>query len=207
MKRLLALALCLALCLCGLAGCGDSAADDGAVPVARTSAHDVACFRVDGVVYPVVFGEPLLTREEIQDLLPVTDPAALAETITTVPDCLRYMKAKCFAFGESKNVKTTLTTGQGTPYDLCRAMVYLLDGDYRQCGRIDLTGPEDRYAMVCVELNDVYYLFDPSELDESGQWLGWLSGEGVCGPDADALVAAMVEQCPYGDFTAGAFVS
>ena len=62
-KRCIALLLCL-LTLAALTGCGESSAK-------AVTSNGVECYRVDGVCYPAVFGEPQLTGEEIM--------AALAE--------------------------------------------------------------------------------------------------------------------------------
>ena len=53
-KRCIALVLCL-LALLTLAGCGASAK--------AVTSNGVACYRVDSVCYPAVFGEPQLTEE------------------------------------------------------------------------------------------------------------------------------------------------
>ena len=55
-KRCIALVLCL-LTLAALTGCGASAK--------AVTSNGVECYRVDGVCYPAVFGEPQLTGEEI----------------------------------------------------------------------------------------------------------------------------------------------
>lgn len=52
-KRCVALVLCL-LTLLTLAGCGESSAK-------TVTSNGVECYRVDGVCYPAVFGEPQLT--------------------------------------------------------------------------------------------------------------------------------------------------
>ena len=60
-KRCIALLLCL-LTLAALTGCGESSAK-------AVTSNGVECYRVDGVCYPAVFGEPQLTGEEITALL------------------------------------------------------------------------------------------------------------------------------------------
>ena len=78
-KRCIALVLCL-LTLAALAGCGESSAK-------TVTSNGVECYRVDGVCYPAVFGEPQLTGEEITALLDSGDTAEMAVTVST---CLLY---------------------------------------------------------------------------------------------------------------------
>lgn len=84
-KRCIALVLCL-LTLAALTGCGASAK--------AVTSNGVECYRVDGVCYPAVFGEPQLTGEEITALLDGGDIAEMAVTVSTVPDALRLLKAR-----------------------------------------------------------------------------------------------------------------
>ena len=69
------------LTLAALTGCGASAK--------AVTSNGVECYRVDGVCYPAVFGEPQLTGEEITALLDGGDTAEMAATVSTVPDALR----------------------------------------------------------------------------------------------------------------------
>ena len=85
-KRCIALVLCL-LTLAALTGCGESSAK-------TVTSNGVECYRVDGVCYPAVFGEPQLTGEEITALLDGGDTAEMAATVSTVPDALRLLKAR-----------------------------------------------------------------------------------------------------------------
>ena len=85
-KRCIALVLCL-LTLAALAGCGESSAK-------TVTSNGVECYRVDGVCYPAVFGEPQLTGEEITALLDGGDTAEMAVTVSTVLDALRLLKAR-----------------------------------------------------------------------------------------------------------------
>lgn len=85
-KRCIALVLCL-LTLAALTGCGESSAK-------TVTSNGVECYRVDGVCYPAVFGEPQLTGEEITALLDGGDTAEMAVTVSTVPDALRLLKAR-----------------------------------------------------------------------------------------------------------------
>ena len=71
-KRCIALLLCL-LALAALAGCGGDSAK-------AVTSNGVECYRVDGVCYPAVFGEPQLTGEEITALLDSGDTAEMAAT-------------------------------------------------------------------------------------------------------------------------------
>ena len=104
-KRCIALVLCL-LTLAALAGCGESSAK-------TVTSNGVECYRVDGVCYPAVFGEPQLTGEEITALLDGGDTAEMAVTVSTVLDALRLLKARQQDSEDidSQDAETTLLRG------------------------------------------------------------------------------------------------
>ena len=108
-KRCVALVLCL-LTLAALAGCGESSAK-------TVTSNGVECYRVDGVCYPAVFGEPQLTGEEITALLDGVDTTEMAVTVSTVPDALRLLKARQQDSEDidSQDVETTLLRGSNQP--------------------------------------------------------------------------------------------
>lgn len=108
-KRCIALLLCL-LTLAALTGCGESSAK-------AVTSNGVECYRVDGVCYPAVFGEPQLTGEEITALLDSGDTAEMAATVSTVPDALRLLKARQQDSEDidSQDVETTLLRGSSQP--------------------------------------------------------------------------------------------
>ena len=108
-KRCVALVLCL-LTLAALAGCGESSAK-------TVTSNGVECYRVDGVCYPAVFGEPQLTGEEITALLDGGDTTEMAVTVSTVPDALRLLKARQQDSEDidSQDVETTLLRGSNQP--------------------------------------------------------------------------------------------
>ena len=107
-KRCIALLSCL-LALAALAGCGASAK--------AVTSNGVECYRVDGVCYPAVFGEPQLTGEEITALLDGGDTAEMAATVSTVPDALRLLKARQQDSEDidSQDAETTLLRGSNQP--------------------------------------------------------------------------------------------
>ena len=119
-KRCIALLLCL-LTLAALTGCGESSAK-------AVTSNGVECYRVDGVCYPAVFGEPQLTGEEITALLDSGDTAEMAATVSTVPDALRLLKARQQDSEDidSQDVETTLLRGSSQPRGWVDALLYLL---------------------------------------------------------------------------------
>ena len=71
--------LCL-LALMTLAGCGESSAK-------TVTSNGVECYRVDGVCYPAVFGEPQLTGEEITALQEGSDIGNAVAIMYTTAYC------------------------------------------------------------------------------------------------------------------------
>lgn len=151
-KRCVALVLCL-LTLAALTGCGESSAK-------TVTSNGVECYRVDGVCYPAVFGEPQLTGEEITALLDSGDTAEMAATVSTVPDALRLLKARQQDSEDidSQDVETTLLRGSNQPRGWVDALLYLLAGDYEESGRIDLHSSSNYCAYAAIAQNGLYYL-------------------------------------------------
>ena len=126
-KRCVALVLCL-LTLLTLAGCGESSAK-------AVTSNGVECYRVDGVCYPAVFGEPQLTGEEITALLDGGDTAEMAATVSTVPDALRLLKARQQDSEDidSQGAETTLLRGSSQPRGWMRCCI-CWQGTMRKAG-------------------------------------------------------------------------
>lgn len=198
-KRCIVLVLGL-LALLTLAGCGGNS-----VPKVKTvTSNGVECYRVDGVCYPAVFGEPELTTEELTSLLDGGDPMEMALTVNTVPDALRLMRLRQ-QNGEdidNQNVKDTLLHGGTQPRGWAEAFLYLLAGDYEENGRIDLFASNNMYAFAAVKQDGQYYAFDPLDI-RSDRWLSF-SGEGYADADVQTVVDALLENCDYDEaFTEG----
>lgn len=197
-KRCIALVLCL-LTLAALAGCGASAK--------AVTSNGVECYRVDGVCYPAVFGEPQLTGEEITALLDGGDTAEMAATVSTVPDALRLLKARQQDSEDidSQDVETTLLRGSNQPRGWVDALLYLLTGDYEESGRIDLFAPDNYYCFCAIKQDGLYYAFDPFEI-RGDRWLV-LSGENYVNADAQKLADTLRTVCGFSTsaYTANAY--
>lgn len=178
-KRCIALVLCL-LTLAALTGCGESSAK-------TVTSNGVECYRVDGVCYPAVFGEPQLTGEEIAALLDGGDTAEMAVTVSTVPDALRLLKARQQDSEDidSQDAETTLLRGSNQPRGWVEALLYLLAGDYEESGRIDLYSSSNYESYAAIVQDGLYYAFDPFEI-RGDCWLV-LSGESYVNADAQKL--------------------
>lgn len=199
-KRCIALALCL-LSLLTLAGCGGNSA-----PTVKTvTSNGVECYRVDGVCYPAVFGEPELTKEELTALLDGGDPMEMALTVNTVPDALRLLRLRQQS-GEdidNQDVEDTLLHGGTQPYGYVRAMLYLLSGDYEDSGHIDLSASNSDYSFCAIKQNGLYYAFNPFEIRGDR----WITFSDISFVDADAqkLADTLRENCEYSPFTKGLY--
>lgn len=198
-KRCIALVLCL-LTLAALAGCGESSAK-------AVTSNGVECYRVDGVCYPAVFGEPQLTGEEITALLDGGDTAEMAATVSTVPDALRLLKARQQDSEDidSQDAKTTLLRGSSQPRGWVDALLYLLAGDYEESGRIDLYSSSNYSAYAAIAQDGLYYAFDPFEI-RGDCWLV-LSGENYVNADAQKLADMLRTACGFSTsaYTANAY--
>ena len=198
-KRCIALLLCL-LTLAALAGGGDSSAK-------AVTSNGVECYRVDGVCYPAVFGEPQLTGEEITALLDSGDTAEMAATVSTVPDALRLLKARQQDSEDidSQDVETTLLRGSSQPRGWVDALLYLLAGDYAESGRIDLHSSSNYCAYAAIAQDGLYYAFDPFEI-RGDCWLV-LSGENYVNADAQKLADTLRTRCGFSTsaYTANAY--
>lgn len=198
-KRCVALVLCL-LTLAALAGCGESSAK-------TVTSNGVECYRVDGVCYPAVFGEPQLTGEEITALLDGGDTAEMAVTVSTVPDALRLLKARQQDSEDidSQDVETTLLRGSSQPRGWVDALLYLLAGDYEESGRIDLYSSSNYSAYAAIAQDGLYYAFDPFEI-RGDCWLV-LSGENYVNADAQKLADTLRTACGFSTsaYTANAY--
>lgn len=198
-KRCIALLLCL-LTLAALTGCGESSAK-------AVTSNGVECYRVDGVCYPAVFGEPQLTGEEITALLDSGDTAEMAATVSTVPDALRLLKARQQDSEDidSQDVETTLLRGSSQPRGWVDALLYLLAGDYAESGRIDLHSSSNYCAYAAIAQDGLYYAFDPFEI-RGDCWLV-LSGENYVNADAQKLADTLRTRCGFSTsaYTANAY--
>lgn len=196
-KRCIALVLCL-LTVAALAGCGGSSAK-------TVTSNGVECYRVDGVCYPAVFGEPQLTGEEITALLDSGDTAEMAVTVSTVPDALRLLKARQQDSEDidSQDMETTLLRGSSQPRGWVDALLYLLAEDYEESGRIDLSASGNGYSFCAIKQDGLYYAFDPFEI-RGDCWLV-LSGESYVNADAQKLADTLRENCDYSPFTEGVY--
>ena len=198
-KRCIALVLCL-LALAALTGCGESSAK-------TVTSNGVECYRVDGVCYPAVFGEPQLTGEEITALLDGGDTAEMAATVSTVPDALRLLKARQQDSEDidSQDAETTLLRGSSQPRGWVDALLYLLAGDYEESGRIDLHSSSNYSAYAAIAQDGLYYAFDPFEI-RGDCWLG-LSGENYVNADAQKLADTLRTACGFSTsaYTANAY--
>ena len=198
-KRCIALLLCL-LTLAALTGCGESSAK-------AVTSNGVECYRVDGVCYPAVFGEPQLTGEEITALLDSGDTAEMAATVSTVPDALRLLKARQQDSEDidSQDVETTLLRGSSQPRGWVDALLYLLAGDYAESGRIDLHSSSNYCAYAAIAQDGLYYAFDPFEI-RGDCWLV-LSGENYVNADAQKLADMLRTACGFSTsaYTANAY--
>lgn len=198
-KRCIALVLCL-LTLAALTGCGESSAK-------TVTSNGVECYRVDGVCYPAVFGEPQLTGEEITALLDSGDTAEMAATVSTVPDALRLLKARQQDSEDidSQDVETTLLRGSNQPRGWVDALLYLLAGDYAESGRIDLHSSSNYCAYAAIAQDGLYYAFDPFEI-RGDCWLV-LSGENYVNADAQKLADMLRTACGFSTpaYTANAY--
>ena len=198
-KRCIALVLCL-LTLAALAGCGESSAK-------TVTSNGVECYRVDGVCYPAVFGEPQLTGEEITALLDGGDTAEMAVTVSTVLDALRLLKARQQDSEDidSQDAETTLLRGSSQPRGWVDALLYLLAGDYEESGRIDLYSSSNYSAYAAIAQDGLYYAFDPFEI-RGDRWLV-LSGENYVNADAQKLADMLRTACGFSTsaYTANAY--
>ena len=198
-KRCIALVLCL-LTLAALAGCGEGSAK-------TVTSNGVECYRVDGVCYPAVFGEPQLTGEEITALLDGGDTAEMAATVNTVPDALRLLKARQQDSEDidSQDAETTLLRGSSQPRGWVEALLYLLAGDYEESGRIDLYSSSNYGAYAAIAQDGLYYAFDPFEI-RGDCWLV-LSGENYVNADAQKLADMLRTACGFSTsaYTANAY--
>ena len=194
-KKLLSAVLCM-LTLLTLVGCGQSGAitENSAAKLQTVTQHGVACYRVYGVQYPAVFGEPELTEAELSDLLDGGDPTEMARTVNTVPDALRLLRLRQQNSEDidDQNAEDTLLRGGNHPYGWVQAMLYLLCGDYEDSGRIDLLAPDDYYAFCAIEQDGLYYAFDPFQI-RGNSWIS-LSGEGYADADVQKVADAL-RQC------------
>lgn len=206
-KKLLSAVLCM-LTLLTLVGCGQSGAitENSAAKLQTVTQHGVACYRVYGVQYPAVFGEPELTEAELSDLLDGGDPTEMARTVNTVPDALRLLRLRQQNSEDidNQNAEGTLLRGGNQPYGWVQAMLYLLCGDYEDSGRIDLLAPDDYYAFCAIEQDGLYYAFDPFQI-RGNSWIS-LSGEGYADADVQKVADALRENCDYSAFTKGRYV-
>lgn len=198
-KRCIALVLCL-LTLAALTGCGESSAK-------TVTSNGVECYRVDGVCYPAVFGEPQLTGEEITALLDGGDTAEMAVTVSTVPDALRLLKARQQDSEDidSQDAETTLLRGSSQPRGWVDALLYLLAGDYEESGRIDLHSSSNYSAYAAIAQDGLYYAFDPFEI-RGDCWLV-LSGKNYVNADAQKLADTLRTACGFSTsaYTANAY--
>ena len=190
----------LLLTLAALTGCGGDSAK-------AVTSNGVECYRVDGVCYPAVFGEPQLTGEEITALLDGGDTAEMAATVSTVPDALRLLKARQQDSEDidSQDVETTLLRGSSQPRGWVDALLYLLAGDYEESGRIDLYSSSNYCAYAAIAQDGLYYAFDPFEI-RGDCWLV-LSGENYVNADAQKLADTLRTRCGFSTsaYTANAY--
>lgn len=202
MKKYLFAALCM-LMLLTLAACGQKDSD---TTIPTITQHGVWCYRVDGVQYPAVFGEPELTEEELRDLLDGGAPTEMAMAVNTVPDALRLLRLRQQDSEdfENQNAETTLLRGGNQPYGWVHAMLYLLCGDYENSGYIDLFASDNYYCFCAIEQDGLYYAFDPLDI-RSDSWIA-LSGEGYADADVQKVVDTLLENCDYSAFTEGQYV-
>lgn len=196
-KRCIALVLCL-LALAALAGCGESSAK-------TVTSNGVECYRVDGVCYPAVFGEPQLTGEEITALLDSGDTAEMAVTVSTVPDALRLLKARQQDSEDidSQDAETTLLRGSSQPRGWVEALLYLLAGDYEESGRISLSGDTDWFWFAAIKTAGQYYAFDVFHI-EGDSWVPF-PGEGYADTDVQKVIDALVANCRYNVYRTGEY--
>lgn len=196
-KRCIALVLCL-LTVAALAGCGGSSAK-------TVTSNGVECYRVDGVCYPAVFGEPQLTGEEITALLDSGDTAEMAVTVSTVPDALPAAEGTAAGqrgYRQSGHGDHAAARQQPAPR-LGGSALYLLAEDYEESGRIDLSASGNGYSFCAIKQDGLYYAFDPFEI-RGDCWLV-LSGESYVNADAQKLADTLRENCDYSPFTEGVY--
>lgn len=211
MKRWLSAVLCL-LMLLTLVGCGQDR-----IPKAKTvTKHGVECYQVGGICYPAVFGEPQLTDEELDQLLTETDADEVADAITTVPDCLRYLKRLKLCDGwepVGEDVRTVIETHQGTHRSIRETMLYLLAGDLEEAGRIDLYYDGNGYWFCCLKAAGTYYAFDSFQINHKKiLWLDDPDDAGTGGSTSteeliNRLVQYCVKYCDYSPSTSGEYAA
>lgn len=204
-KTIIALLLILPL---ALTACGQV---DTLSPTKITTAtvHGVECFSCGGVQYPAVFGEPRLSAEELKDLLAETDVDIVANAITNLPDCLRYIYARGFQEGDGGNSPAgVIETGLCFPKPLCDTMLYLLAGDVEESGRIDLYAAEAGMSVVCIKANGTYYSFDPFQLLRNAEWLSCAEDDAVLSStDIPGEVDNLVKYYDFSYYDRGEYVA
>ena len=215
-KRFLSAVLCL-LMLLTLVSCGQNDAvetepeSNPAMELQTVTKHGVECYQVGRVQYPAVFGEPKLTDEELDKLLTELDAAEVADSITTVPDCLRYLDRLNLSEGwiAGEGPHTVIETHQCKPYSICETMLYLLSDDLEEAGRIDLSAEDNGYCLCCMKVEGTYYAFDPFPMcwNEEALWLDNLDDAGTYdSTNIEELINSLVKYCGYSPFTSGEYI-
>ena len=146
------------------------------VSVNSISPHTVNS--LDGILYPKVFGAPVLGKEKVSELYTAGDLQKTAEQITHIGDAMYYM----------------LQAGRlEDPLKACQVFSTLIDGDYASVGMIELFYSDNRYTFVYVEYNGTFYAFDP--FNPTRNWI-YLHGTNYGNSSAEALAENLHEFVP-----------
>ena len=154
---------------------------------------------------PEATGLPKLTDAEIDWLIATEDYRLIADSITTLADCVNYFVRADFkgVFSDHGNYWFTHRSGQqvmamrgGYCGAMCNATAYILKGDYEELGYNLVDG----HVQMYMKIDGLYYLLNPADYAwiEGAYWVdGWLhgiySGMIICADSLQTIADSMVE--------------
>lgn len=171
----------------------------------RGEARGVTTFYHATTSFPVASGLPKLTDAEIDWLIATEDYRLIADSITTLADCVNYYVRADFQSINSDCYKTfwfTHSCGQqimaqrgGYCGGMCNATNYILRGDYEQI----LYNLVDGHVQMLFYIDGLYYLVNPADYARAegaywvDSWGGIYNGMIFCAEDIQTIADSMVE--------------
>ena len=148
-------------------------------PYEHTEFRGVDAFLYARTYVPTATGYPLLTDEEIDALIETEDYQLIADTISTLADCVNYFIRADFQQNKSDYFSgwSTHICGQqvmarrgGKCGGMCNALAYILKDDYDELGYIIIDG----HVMNYLKTDGLYYVINSVGYAKANGYLdGW----------------------------------